>query len=185
MSSRSKPFNSWLHRGWGLGQWPHLSDHPGGGAWRRALPAQFPTPPHAALALPRSPPVNVATVVTDHHSSGWGLEPCLVGPGSHQWTQLGGPSSKAGSWNQGGSSLGTSREGADLHVFSLFFFPQWILSDECNLGVAGARGSCRDVLTQEGLEGLRPCNLRAPSLGGPHWNPAGAEQPGVPRLHPA
>lgn len=91
MSSRSKPFNSWLHRGWGLGLWPHLSDHLGGGAWRRALPAQFPTPPHASLALHTSPPVNVASIITDRHSSGWGLERCLVGQvatSGHSW---GGP----------------------------------------------------------------------------------------------
>ncbi|XP_060242597.1 disintegrin and metalloproteinase domain-containing protein 11 isoform X1 [Meriones unguiculatus] len=110
MSSRSKPFNSWLPRGWGLGLWPHLSDHLGGGAWRRAAPAQFPTPPHAALALHTlSPPpthtVNVASIITDCHSSSWGLERCLVGASSHQWTQLGGPSLKPGSWSQGDSSL--------------------------------------------------------------------------------
>lgn len=91
MSSRSKPFNSWLYRGWGLGLWPRLSDHLGGGARRRALPAQAPTPPHVALALHTSPPVNVASIVTDRHSSGWGLERCLVGAGSHQWSQLGAP----------------------------------------------------------------------------------------------
>lgn len=48
-------FSSWLHRGWGLGLWPGLSDHLGRGAWRRALTAQFPISPHAALALPRVP----------------------------------------------------------------------------------------------------------------------------------
>lgn len=166
MSSRSKPFNSWLHRGWGLGQWPHLSDHPGGGAWRRALPAQFPTPPHAALALPRSPPVNVASIITDCHSSGWDLERCLVGPGSHQWTQLGGPSSKLGSWNQGGSSLGP--QGKELiynvffFLFSLFFSSNGFYLMNVTLGLLGPGGSCRDVLTLTGGPG-RPQALRPPS----------------------
>lgn len=78
--------------------------------------------------------------------------------------KLGGPSSKAGSWNQGGSSLGP--QGKELiytffFLFSSFFF-QWILSDECNLGVAGARGSCRDVSTLTGGSG-RPEALLPPS----------------------
>lgn len=71
MSSRSKPFNSWLHRGWGLGLWPRLSDHLGRGAWRRAFPAQFPTPPYAALVLHPCPPVNVASIITAHVGA-WG-----------------------------------------------------------------------------------------------------------------
>lgn len=78
MSSRSKPFNSWQHRGWGLGLWPRLSDHLGRGAWRRALPAQFPIPPHAALALHTSLPVNVASL-HHHRLPCWGLDWCLVG----------------------------------------------------------------------------------------------------------
>lgn len=118
MSSRSKPFNSWLHRGWGLGLWPRLSDHLGRGAWKRELPAQFPIPPHSALALHTSPPVNVASL---HHHR---LPQLMLGPGLVPGGgQLGGPSSKPGSWNQGGSPPGSHGKGL-IYILSLslFFF---------------------------------------------------------------
>lgn len=67
MSSGPKPFNSWPHgHGWGavaltLPPW-----------WTRpgALPSWSLAPPHAALASHTNPPrVNVASIITDCHSS--------------------------------------------------------------------------------------------------------------------
>ncbi|XP_017526432.1 disintegrin and metalloproteinase domain-containing protein 11 isoform X3 [Manis javanica] len=68
MSSGPKPFNSWPHgHGWGavaLTFTPPWWTRPG------ALPSWSLAPPHAALASHTNPPrVNVASIITDCHSS--------------------------------------------------------------------------------------------------------------------
>jgi hypothetical protein len=121
MSSRSKPFNSCLHKGLGWGLWPCPSYHLGGPAWR-AFSSRSPTSPHAALALhTKSPCVNVASIITDCHSSRGSL-------GGHQWTWPSQPAAGPGSCFLRPSGKGLT---------SAFFY--CILTDECNLGGAGAR----------------------------------------------
>lgn len=78
---------------------------PGGGQFPPSSPPRLMRLWPCTHSSPSPHTVNVAPIFTDCHSSSWGLEWCLVGASSHQWTQLGGPSSKPGSWNQGDSSL--------------------------------------------------------------------------------
>lgn len=55
-----------------------------------------PTPPHAALALhTNSPSVNVASIITDCHSSSWGGG----GHAAAMGVVWDGPASKPGSWD--------------------------------------------------------------------------------------
>lgn len=83
MSSRSKPFNSWLRRGLGGGCGPALGTTRVDQAWS-ALPPQ--SPAHLlrlSLAHPL-PRVNVASIswIATAQLGGPGGMP----PGSHQWT---------------------------------------------------------------------------------------------------
>lgn len=73
-----------------------------------AFPSWSPTPPHGALALhTNSPCVNVASIITDCHSSsgGGGLKRCPSGHG------LGWPFLKTRQLGQGFSSLGLRERG--------------------------------------------------------------------------
>lgn len=84
MSSGPKPFDSWPHRGLGGGLWPCPHTTRVDQAW--ACPSWSPTPPHSALALhTNSPCVNVASIITDCHSSAEGR----VARGLPQWARPG------------------------------------------------------------------------------------------------